>query len=152
MSKLIFLILFFITNLVADNKIYEDEKIFTITVENESYKELLINLKDEIIHQSFTIVHELDLAKSTNKVAKALKKKEILKNGRNILMCKTSFTLEMIEENIDNITYCPLSISIYEKNHKVFISYKKYSPFKKNNLIAIKINEKLKNLILNSLN
>ena len=56
----------------------------------------------------------------------------------------------MLEENSNNINYCPLAISIYEKDNKNFISYKFYKPFKKDDQIANKINETLKNLIIKS--
>ena len=56
----------------------------------------------------------------------------------------------MVEENFNNINYCPLSISIYGKDNENFISYKFYKPFKKDDQIANKINETLKNLIIKS--
>jgi len=151
MNKLIFLTFLFISNLFAEYKVFENKKIFTIEIKNTEYKEVLINLKNELLHESYTIVHELDLAKSTNKVAEILKKKKVLKNGRNILVCKTSFTLEMVQENIHNITYCPLAISIYEKDETIYISYRKYFALKKEDIIAKKINANLKNLIKASL-
>ena len=96
-------------------------------------------------------MHELNLSKSTSFVAEALNKNKILKNGTNILICKSSFTLEMIEENIENISYCPMIISVYEDDKYVYISHKKYKSFNKDEKIAGKINETLKNLILKSL-
>jgi hypothetical protein len=149
--KLLF-IFFFTLNIVnASYDIIDKENIFIMKIKNSNFKTLYVNLKDEINFQSFTIVHELNLSKSTSFVAEALNKNKILKNGTNILICKSSFTLEMIEENIENISYCPMIISVYEDDKYVYISHKKYKSFNKDEKIAGKINETLKNLILKSL-
>lgn len=150
MKKLI--LLFFIAcSLSANYKIIENENLFSVKVEDESFQEVLVNLKDEIGFQGFVIVHELNLAKSTSNVAKALKQNPVLTNGINLLMCKSSFTLKMIQETSSNITYCPLGISVYELKNEVFISYKKYHNLKDEDMIYKEVNEKLKNLILKSL-
>ena len=149
--KLLF-IFFFTLNIVnASYDIIDKENIFIMKIKNSNFKTLYVNLKDEINFQSFTIVHELNLSKSTSFVAEALNKNKILKNGTNIMICKSSFTLEMIEENIENISYCPMIISVYEDDKYVYISHKKYKSFNKDEKIAGKINETLKNLILKSL-
>lgn len=150
MKKLI--LLFFIAcSLSANYKIIENENLFSVKVEDESFQEVLVNLKDEIGFQGFVIVHELNLAKSTSNVAKALKQNPVLTNGINLLMCKSSFTLKMLQETSSNITYCPLGISVYELKNEVFISYKKYHNLKDEDMIYKEVNEKLKNLILKSL-
>ena len=131
--------------------IIDKKNIFIVKIKNSNFKTLYVNLKDEINFQSFTIVHELNLSKSTSFVAEALNKNKILKNGTNILICKSSFTLEMIEENIENISYCPMIISVYEDDKYSYLSYKKYKAFKDDDKIADKINETLKDLILKSL-
>ena len=149
--KLLF-IFFFTLNIVnASYDIIDKENIFIMKIKNSNFKTLYVNLKDEINFQSFTIVHELNLSKSTSFVAEALNKNKILKNGTNILICKSSFTLEMIEENIENISYCPMIISVYEDDKYSYLSYKKYKAFKDGDKIADKINETLKDLILKSL-
>jgi len=124
---------------------------FFLITSNTSFQNKFVNLKDEIIHNSFIIVHEINLANSTNNIANVLKKKEVLVNGKTLLICKGSFALQMLEENISNITYCPLAISTYEKNETVFISFRKYKSFNKEDKIANKINTQLKKLILDSL-
>ena len=97
-------------------------------------------------------MYELNLAKSTNEVADILEKKGVLKEGINLGICKSSFTFQMVEENINNINYCPLGLSVYQNSkNENFISYKKYKAFKSGDKIAEKINEVLKNLILKSL-
>ena len=149
--KLLFIFLFTLNIVNASYDIIDKENIFIMKIKNSNFKTLYVNLKDEINFQSFTIVHELNLSKSTSFVAEALNKNKILKNGTNILICKSSFTLEMIEENIENISYCPMIISVYEDDKYVYISHKKYKSFNKDEKIAGKINETLKNLILKSL-
>ena len=136
--------------LKANNETIENENIFIIKAHTKDFQESLLKLKDEINFQGFTIVYELNLAKTTNELATLLEKKDVLKEGINLGICKSSFTLQMVEENFNNINYCPLSISIYGKDNENFISYKFYKPFKKDDQIANKINETLKNLIIKS--
>ena len=150
MKKTFLLTLFLCSFLKANYEIIENENLFLVKTPNKSFQENLLNLKDEINFQGFTIVYELNLAKTTNELAVLLEKKEILQEGINLGLCKSSFTLQMIEENYNNINYCPLAISIYKKNNENYISYKFYKPFKKDDGIANKINETLKNLIIKS--
>ena len=150
MKKTFLLTLFLCSFLKANYEIIENENLFLVKTHNTSFKENLLNLKDEINFQGFTIVYELNLAKTTNELATLLEKKDVLKEGINLGICRSSFTLQMVEENFNNINYCPLSISIYGKDNENFISYKFYKPFKKDDQIANKINETLKNLIIKS--
>jgi len=149
--KAFFIVLIFFTVTFANYEIINKKNIFTVKIENENFDTLLVNLSDEIIHAGYIIVHKLNLAKSTALVAKALKEEPILKKGVNLLICRSSFTLQMHQENIHNITYCPLNISVYEHQNIKYISYKKYKSFKKENKIAEQINKELKSLILKSL-
>ncbi|ADG94438.1 conserved hypothetical protein [Arcobacter nitrofigilis DSM 7299] len=136
----------------ADYKIIENKNLFLVEVTNSSFEKDLVDLKDEISYEGFTIVYELNLAKATNELATFLKEKGVLKKGINLGICKSSFTLQMVKENFNNINYCPLAISIYKKDkNKTYISYKFYKTFKDNDKIANKINETLKKLILDSL-
>ena len=150
----IFLTIFLLSSFLRANyEIIENENIFMIKTDNRDFQESLLKLKDEINFEGFTIVYELNLAKSTNEVAVVLEKNGVLKNGINLGICKSSFTFQMVEENINNINYCPLGLSVYEnKNNEIFISYKKYKTFKNGDKIADKINEVLKSLIIQSLN
>ncbi|MDZ7817091.1 MAG: hypothetical protein U5K55_00120 [Aliarcobacter sp.] len=52
-----------------------NENIFIIKIDNGNFQESLLKLKDEINFEGFTIVYELNLAKSTNEVADLLEKK-----------------------------------------------------------------------------
>ena len=136
----------------ASYEIVENENIFMIKMNNGNFQEILLKLKDEISFEGFTIVYELNLAKSTNEVAVLVEKNGVLKEGINLGICKSSFTLQMVEENINNINYCPLGISIYKNSdNSIYVSYKKYKAFKDGDKIANTINETLKNLILKSL-
>lgn len=136
----------------ASYEVVENENIFMIKINNGNFQENLLKLKDEINFDGFIIVYELNLAKSTNEVAILLEKNGVLKEGINLGICKSSFTLQMVEENFNNINYCPLGISIYQnKNNEIFISYKKYKALKNGDKIALKINEILKSLIIKSL-
>ena len=152
MKKTFLLTLFLCSFLKANYEIIENENLFLVKTENKSFQENLLNLKDEINFQGFTIVYELNLAKTTNELATLLEKKGVLKEGINLGICKSSFTLQMVEENFNNINYCPLGISVYQNSkNENFISYKKYKTYKSGDKIADKINEVLKGLILKSL-
>ena len=152
MKKTFLLTLFLCSFLKANYEIIENENLFLVKTENKSFQENLLNLKDEINFQGFTIVYELNLAKTTNELATLLEKKDVLKEGINLGICKSSFTLQMVEENFNNINYCPLGISVYQNSkNENFISYKKYKTYKSGDKIADKINEVLKGLILKSL-
>lgn len=150
--KILFLFLLFISSLTAQYEIIKNKNLFLVRITNLDFEKNLLNLKDEINFQGFSIVYELNLAKSTNDVASILKKEKVLKQGINLGICKSSFTLEMVEESSHNINYCPLGISIYTiDENTTYISYKYYKSFKFGDKIADKINEKLEELILNSL-
>ena len=152
MKKTFLLTLFLCSFLKANYEIIENENLFLVKTENKSFQENLLNLKDEINFQGFTIVYELNLAKTTNELATLLEKKGVLKEGINLGICKSSFTLQMVEENFNNINYCPLGISVYQNSkNENFISYKKYKTYKSGDKIADKINEVLKSLIIKSL-
>lgn len=152
MIKIILLFSTLFCFIEANYEIIENENIFLIKTDNRDFQKNLLKLKDEINFEGFTIVYELNLAKSTNEVADILEKKGVLKEGINLGICKSSFTFQMVEENINNINYCPLGLSVYQNSkNENFISYKKYKAFKSGDKIAEKINEVLKNLILKSL-
>ncbi len=152
MMKILLSFFLLFSFLKANNETIENENIFIIKAHTKDFQESLLKLKDEINFEVFTIVYELNLAKSTNEVAELLAKKGVLKEGINLGICKSSFTLQMVEENTNNINYCPLGISVYQnKNNEIFISYKKYKAFRNGDKIADKINEVLKDLIFKSL-
>ena len=152
MIKILLSIFLLCSFLKANYEIIENENIFIIKTDNRTFQENLLNLKDEINFEGFTIVYELNLAKATNEVAVLLEKKGVLKEGINLGICKSSFTLQMLEENPNNINYCPLGLSVYQNSkNENFISYKKYKAFKSGDKIADKINEVLKSLIIKSL-
>ncbi|WP_428027166.1 hypothetical protein [Arcobacter sp.] len=150
--KVVFLFLLFMNFLNAKYEIEKNKNLFLVKIFNSSFEKDLVNLKDEINYEGFTIVYELNLAKATNEVATFLGEKGVLKKGINLGICKSSFTLEMVKENFNNINYCPLAISIYTlDNATTYISYKYYRYFKFGDKIADKINKTLENLIIKSL-
>ncbi len=152
MIKIISFIILLFSFSQAKYEVIENENIFTIKVSNSNFQDNLINLKNQINFESFITVYEINIAKSTNDVASNLSKNGILENGINLGICKPSFALEMLEENYHNINYCPLGLSIYQKEKNVvYISFKKYKALKNGDKIADKINESLKNLIIKSL-
>jgi uncharacterized protein (DUF302 family) len=152
MTKIIFLIFLLSSFLKANYEIVENENLFAVKIDNNNFEEHLLRLKDEINFQGFTVVYELNLAKATNEIAQILEKKGVLEKGINLGICKSSFTLQMLEENFNNINYCPLGISVYKNSdNSIYLSAKKYKTFKDGDKIADMINETLKNLIIKSL-
>ncbi len=147
-----FFALIILTLSINAYEIIDNDNNFIVKIQDEKFYELYMNLKDEINFNSYVIVHELNLAKSTKAVADALDGKVIVKNGINLLICKSSFTLKMHQENIHNMSFCPMVISIYKDESSNYISFRKYHPLNKNDKIASIINKRLKTLILNSLN
>ena len=138
--------------LKAEYKIIEDENIFKVELKNSNFEENLANLKSQINFESFMTIYEINIAKTTNETALALNKKSVLEKGINFGICKSTFALQMLEENYHNINFCPLSLSIYQKeNSVVYISFKKYKALKNEDKSAEKINESLKDLIVRSL-
>ncbi|TLP38319.1 hypothetical protein [Arcobacter arenosus] len=146
-----FFTLIILTLSINAYEIIDNDNNFIVKIQNKNFYELYVNLKDEINFNSYVIVHELNLAKSTKAVADALEEKAVVKNGINLLICKTSFTLKMHQENIHNMSFCPMVISVYEDNNSNYISFRKYHPLNENDKIALTINKRLKTLILNSL-
>jgi len=129
---------------------FDKEEIWTVKTDS-NFQDSYLNLKNEIIHNGFVIVHELDLAKSTGKVAEAFEKEAVFKKAKNLMICKSSLTLQMHEENIENVTYCPMVISVYEYEDNSYVSYRKYNKYKSTDIISDKINILLKETILKSL-
>ncbi len=151
MKTLLFIFLS-ISFLHASYEIIESENLFIVKTNNTDFEINLTNLKNEINFESFVTIYEINVAKSTNDVASTLSKNAVLEKGINLGICKASFALQMLEENYNNINYCPLGLSVYQNNkNENFISYKKYKAFKNGDKIADKINESLKNLIIKSL-
>lgn len=152
MSKILLLFFTLFCFLKADYEVINNENLFVVKVNKANFDELLLRLKDEINFEGFTTVYELNLAKATNEVAELLEKKGVLEKGINLGICKSSFTFEMLEENFNNINYCPLGISVYQNSdNSIYLSAKKYKTFKDGDKIAEKINEVLKGLIIKSL-
>lgn len=141
-----------LSSLKAEYKIIEDENIFKVELKNSNFEENLAKLKSQINFESFMTIYEINVANATNETALTLNKKSVLEKGINLGICKASFALQMLEENYNNINYCPLGLSVYQKeNSVVYISFKKYKSLKNSDKSAEKINASLKNLIIESL-
>ncbi len=151
MKTLLFIFLS-ISFLHANYEIIESENLFIVKTNHTNFETNLTNLKNEINFESFVTIYEINVAKSTNETAFALSKNGVLEKGINLGVCKASFALQMLEENFNNINYCPLGISVYQNSkNEIFISFKKYKALKNGDKIADKINESLKDLIIKSL-
>jgi uncharacterized protein (DUF302 family) len=151
MKTLLFIFLS-ISFLHANYEIIESENLFIVKTNNTDFETNLTNLRNEINFESFVTIYEINVAKSTNETAFALSKNGVLEKGINLGVCKASFALQMLEENFNNINYCPLGISVYQNSkNEIFISFKKYKALKNGDKIADKINESLKDLIIKSL-
>ena len=152
MMKTLLFIFLSISFLHANYEIIESENLFIVKTNNTDFETNLTNLRNEINFESFVTIYEINVAKSTNETAFALSKNGVLEKGINLGVCKASFALQMLEENFNNINYCPLGISVYQNSkNEIFISFKKYKALKNGDKIADKINESLKDLIIKSL-
>ena len=152
MMKTLLFIFLSISFLHASYEIIESENLFIVKTNNTDFETNLTNLRNEINFESFVTIYEINVAKSTNETAFALSKNGVLEKGINLGVCKASFALQMLEENFNNINYCPLGISVYQNSkNEIFISFKKYKALKNGDKIADKINESLKDLIIKSL-
>lgn len=152
MKRILLLLLFSFLSLNAEYTIEKNRNLFLVKISDSSFEKDLVYLKDELTYRGFKIVYELDMAKGNKEIAKLLNKVPTLEKGINLGVCKSSFTFQMQEENYHNINYCPLSISVYSPdNINTYISYKYYKSFEFGDKIADKINDTLKDIILESL-
>ena len=74
MIKILLSIFLLSSFLRANYEIIENDNILIIKTDNRDFQESLLKLKDEINFEGFTIVYELNLAKSTSEVAVLLEK------------------------------------------------------------------------------
>ena len=74
MIKILLTIFLLFSFLRANYEIIENDNILIIKTDNRDFQESLLKLKDEINFEGFTIVYELNLAKSTSEVAVLLEK------------------------------------------------------------------------------
>lgn len=142
MKILVFFVLIFI-NLFANESNLIKQKFDS----NEDFKILVAELKNIIVTKGFTLSYESDIALTSQNVATALEKTSLMKNGVKIGFCKASLTLEFMNENIDNIVFCPLSIALYESDKGKFISYLKNSPLNENEKTINTINNMVEDII-----
>lgn len=146
MRKFFSLFFLFVSFTFAKVTVLENRDFYTLKKTSTDFETTYANVKDEVIFRGFQIVYELDLGKSTKNVAKYLKKDEVLTEGKNIGMCKSSFTYTMVKENFNNTIYCPISLSVYKKAGEIFYTFRKYKPYNKNDEIFKEVNKILKEI------
>ena len=133
--KKIFIIFYILTSSsYASYEILDTKYIYTIKMKSGSFEDTFIQLKNEIAHNSYVIINELNLAKSTNNIAKVLDKKEILNKGKTLLICKGTFALQMFGLNEKGKTCC-----LFVEGYQPFFYVKVDSNWGNSERIALKI-------------
>ncbi len=118
-------------------------------IENNNIETVYMFLKSELLANGYNIVYEGDFAKLTKKVGKLLNKESKLSFGKKIAFCKGSLSFKLLDENIDNIVFCPFSIAVYKEKKEAhfYISYINYKALKKDEKIIKQINKDIKRII-----
>eukprot|EP00487_Bulimina_marginata_P006866 TRINITY_DN26977_c0_g1_i1.p1 TRINITY_DN26977_c0_g1~~TRINITY_DN26977_c0_g1_i1.p1 ORF type:complete len:114 (-),score=3.91 TRINITY_DN26977_c0_g1_i1:70-411(-) len=104
----------------------------------------MFTLLDEISQNGFIKSYRADIGNAVKKISSFYKKEAIFRNAEKIGFCRQTLTLEMMEENPNNIIFCPLSIALYELNDEKNIVKIVYRFAK----ISNKESKVLKNLIV----
>lgn len=148
--KSVLLILILYINIFAFEKV--ENEIYIEYKTNASYEDVIFSLLDEIANQGFILSYRANIGKAVNKTADFFKKDRLFLNANKIGFCKSSLTLEMLSENINNLLFCPLSLGIYEikKNH-IKIIYQKAKVLNNNNKIMKEVNRIINNIIIKSI-
>jgi len=153
--KKIFVLLFFIlfTSIWADytKKVYENYVIYEV---QGKYSDIIFTLLDELSQDGFILSYRANIADAMEGLTKFHKRKALFKNAEKIGFCKVSLTLEMMDENPNNLMFCPLSIALYEENKKnsnTKIIYRIEKNLSKDEKIMDKVNSTILRLIENSL-
>ena len=151
--KAFFLTLFIISSLFSYEKI---EDVLSITYKvNANYDDTIFALLDEISNTGFILSYRANIGKNIKNTSKFFKQEPVFINANKIGFCKSSLTLEMMNENPRNMMFCPLSLAVYElnkKENKVVIIYQKATTLKKEDKVMLKVNSIIEKLIENSLN
>ncbi len=148
--KRIFIIFLLCVSLFAYEK-KQNDRYITYNI-NISYDNLMFALLDEVSASGFVLAYQANISKSLKNISKLLNKKNVFINAKKIGFCKSSLSLEMMQENPKNMVFCPLSLAIYEikKNH-IVILYQKIIPLRKEDKVLLKINKIIPKLIENLL-
>ena len=155
MKNIVFLFAFIFCslNLNAEYKkqVFND---YVIYEKKGKFKEIKFVLLDEIAQNGFTSSYEADIGNAVENISTFYKKEAIFTHAKKIGFCRQTLTLEMMEENPNNLMFCPLSIALYElKNEKdvVKIVYRFAKIENKESKVLKKVNQEILNLIENSL-
>jgi uncharacterized protein (DUF302 family) len=153
----IFIVLFIFIisslNLQAEYKktIYPDY----VSYETEGkYRDIMFTLLDEISQNGFISSYRANIGDAVENISSFFKKEPIFTNAEKIGFCRQTLTLEMMEENPNNLMFCPLSIAVYElKSQKniVKIVYRLAKFSNKESKVLEKVNKEILQLIENSL-
>ena len=73
-------------------------------------------LENEMITDGFILSYRSDIGKVADTNAKYYKKPPLFINAQKLGFCKNSLGYKLLEENKNNILYCPISIAIYESS------------------------------------
>jgi uncharacterized protein (DUF302 family) len=150
---LFFTFLIFSLNLQAEYKktVYPDYVIYKT---ESTYKEVMFTLIDEINQNGFIQSYRANIGSAVKNISSFYKKDPIFTHAEKIGFCRQTLTLEMMEDNPNNLMFCPLSIAVYElKNEKNIIKvvYKLAKFSKKKSKVLDKVNKEILQLIENSL-
>ena len=148
--KSIFIVFLLCISLFSYEK-NQNDRYITYSI-NTSYDNLMFALLDEVSASGFVLAYEANISKGLKNISKLLNKQNVFINARKIGFCKSSLSLEMMQENPKNMMFCPLSLAVYElkKNH-IVILYQKIIPLRKEDKIILKINKIIPKLIENLL-
>ena len=155
MKEIVFIFIFVFCS-VNLNANYKKEVLndYVIYEKKGKFNEILFVLLDEIAQNGFTSSYEANIANALKNISSFYKKKPIFTHAKKIGFCRQTLTLEMMEDNPNNLMFCPLSIALYElENEKniVKIIYR-FSKFEnKESKVLKKVNQEILKIIENSL-
>jgi len=86
-----------------------------------NFEDFVYSLEDEMITNGFILSYRSNIAKVANTSAKYYKKPPVFINAQKLGFCKNSLGYKLLQENKNNIMFCPISIAIYESSAKKII-------------------------------
>ena len=155
LKGLIFLFAFIFSsiNLYANYKkeLFND---YVIYEKKGKFNEIIFILLDEIAQNGFTSSYEANIGSAVKNISSFYKKEAIFTHAKKIGFCRQTLTLEMMEENPNNLMFCPLSIALYElkdEENVVKIIYRFAKIENYQSKVLKKVNDEIIKLIENSL-
>lgn len=149
----LFIFLIFSLHLQAEYKkiVYSDYVVYETS---GKYENIIFTLLDEINQNGFISSYRVNIGNAVKNISSFYKKDPIFTKAEKIGFCRQTLTLEMMEENPNNLMFCPLSIAIYElvnKKGTVKIVYRLAEISNKKSNVLQKVNKEILQLIENSL-